>query len=175
LVPLLENPYFETVAGAEKLMDRAGVEPGMTALDAGCGPGRVSLPLARAVGREGRVVAFDLQEGMLAKLRARADEQGLGNIEPVHGGLGEGVVPRAGFDVAFLITVLGEIPDPVAALQEIREALRPGGILSITEVLPDPHYQSLARVRELAARVGLEEAQLFDGTIGFTINLRRPD
>jgi hypothetical protein len=60
LVPLLENPYFEAVAGAELLLERAGIRPGMRVLDAGCGPGRVTLPASVLVGPSGRVVAVDI-------------------------------------------------------------------------------------------------------------------
>jgi hypothetical protein len=58
-------------------------------------------------------------------------------------------------------------------LRELRAALRGGGVLSVTEVLPDPHYQTLARVRELAAEAGLTEQRLFEGRAGYTLNLVR--
>ena len=174
LVPLLENPYFQAVASAHLLLQRAGVRPGMRVLDAGCGPGRLTLPTAERVGADGHVTALDLQAGMLAKLRGRLAERGIGNVDLVQAGLGSGVLPAAQFDVAFLVTVLGEVPDQLAALREIRAALRPGGVLSITEVLPDPHYQSIARVRQLASQTGFREQQLFPGWVSFTMNLVRP-
>jgi ubiquinone/menaquinone biosynthesis C-methylase UbiE len=174
LVPLLENPYFQAVASAHLLLQRADVRPGMRVLDAGCGPGRLTLPTADRVGASGHVTALDLQAGMLAKLRGRLTERGIGNVALVHAGLGSGALPRAEFDVAFLVTVLGEIPDQLAALREIHAALRPGGVLSITEVLPDPHYQSIARVRQLASQSGFREQRLFPGWVSFTINLVRP-
>lgn len=174
LVPLLENPYFETVAGAGLLLDRAGVAPGMHVLDAGCGPGRVTLPAAARVGPSGRVTAVDLQAAMLEKLRARLDASGTTNVDPVACGLGQGRLGRSRYDVALLVTVLGEIPDKIAALREIRLSLRPGGVLSVTEVLPDPHYQSVARVRALAAEAGLVEVALHRGWVSYTINLARP-
>ena len=55
------------------------------------------------------------------------------------------------FDRALLVTVLGEIPDRDAALRAIFDALKPGGILSITEILRDPHYQRRTTVLRLAA------------------------
>lgn len=171
LVPLLENPYFQVVAGAELLMDRAGIGPGMSVLDAGCGPGRMTVPISIRVGDAGRVVAFDLQPRMLRRLQRRIADHGLANVETVLGKLGEGRLPAAAFDVAVLVTVLGEIPDKAGALAEIRDALRAGGVLSITEVLPDPHYQSLGRVRALAAASGMREQGLFTGWAGYTINL----
>lgn len=173
MVPLLENPYFQLVAGADLLMDRAGIGPGMTVLDAGCGPGRLTVPIAKRVGEAGRVVALDRQPRMLRRLQSRLAEHGLASVETILGGLGEGRLPADRFDVALLVTVLGEIPDRAAALREIRASLRAGGVLSVTEVLPDPHYQTLARVRALAAEAGLTEQRLFEGRTGYTLNLVR--
>jgi len=171
LVPLLENPYVDAVAGAERLLDRAGVGPGMQVLDAGCGPGRLTLPAARRVGPGGRVVAFDLQPAMLERLEGRLAEAGLHNVECIRGGLGEGALPEAAFDVAFLVTVLGEVPDKEAALRDIHHALRLGGRLCVTEVLPDPHYQTVRRVRALAQRVGFREERYLPGWLSFTLEL----
>ena len=174
LVPLLENPYFQTVAGARLLLDRAGVGPGMTVLDAGCGPGRVTLPAAERVGPSGRVVAVDVQRRMLDRLGGRLDESGMSNVEIGHIALGEGELGAGPFDVALMVTVLGEIPDQEAAVAEIFQALRPGGVLSVTEVLPDPHYQSVARVRALGAAAGFEVGRIHRGRVAFTQNLVKP-
>jgi ubiquinone/menaquinone biosynthesis C-methylase UbiE len=174
MVPLLENPYFQTVAGAELLLDRAGVGPGMTVLDAGCGPGRVTLPAATRVGSSGRVVAVDVQRGMLDRLQRRLDARGVANVELRHAGLGTGAVGADWFDVALMVTVLGEIPEPRVALEELHRALRPGGVLSVTEVLPDPHYQTVDRVRTLGAAAGFEVGELHRGRVAFTQNLVKP-
>lgn len=173
LVPLLENPYMNKVAGATLLLERAGVSTGMHVLDAGCGPGRLTIPASRAVGPAGRVTALDLQPRMLEKLRARLDAEGITNVETLQAGLGEGRLPSATFDRALLVTVLGEIPGKPAALGEIARSLKPAGVLSITEVLPDPHYQPLARVRTLAREAGLTPAAVFGSRLAFTINLRK--
>jgi SAM-dependent methyltransferase len=174
LVPLLENPYFEAVAGAKTLLGRAGIRPGMCVLDAGCGPGRLTVPAAALVGPSGRVVAVDIQQGMLATLRDRVEAKGLDNVELVLAGLGDGKVPANEFDVALLVTVLGEIPDKLAALREIHRSLRPGGVLSITEVLPDPHYQAVARVRTLVGEAGFRESSIFRGWLSYTLNASKP-
>lgn len=175
LIPLLENPYFEAVAGAERLLGRAGIGPGMQVLDAGCGPGRLTLPAADRVGPAGAVVALDIQPRMLAELERRRRRLGAGNIETIQAGLGEGRLPSARFDRAFLVAVLGEVPDRPAALREIRRSLKPGGILSITEVLPDPHYQRLSKLRSLAGRVGFREVGVFRGLLAYTANFERAD
>lgn len=175
LVPLLENPYFNFIAGAEMLLERAAVAPGMAVLDAGCGPGRLTVPAARRVGQAGRVTALDVQPAMLAMLRRKLAAEQVANVEMIEGGLGEGHLPAAAFDRAFLVTVLGELPDRLAALREIFTALRPGGILSITEALPDPHYQPIGQVRRLGEAAGFEPAYRWNGLVSFTLNLRKPE
>lgn len=171
LVPLLENPYVETIAGAAFLVRRAGVRPGMQVLDAGCGPGRITLPAAEAVGASGRVLALDIQPRMLEKLERRLRDQGISNVTTLRAGLGDGALPPNEFDVAFLVTVLGEVPDKPGALREIYRSLRAGGVLSVTELLPDPHYQPIRRVRELARSAGFREQRLFSGVVSYTMNL----
>jgi ubiquinone/menaquinone biosynthesis C-methylase UbiE len=170
LVPLLENPYMNAVAGSELLLDRAGVEAGQDVLDVGSGPGRLTLPAADRVGPTGRVVALDLQPAMIHRLRARFTASGVKNIETILGGAGEGKVPAGSFDRAFLVTVLGEIVDRQAALREVYEALRLGGLLSVTEVLPDPHYQSRGRVRRAAESVGFTFRETLGPWYAFTMN-----
>jgi ubiquinone/menaquinone biosynthesis C-methylase UbiE len=174
LVPLLENPYVERVAGASVLLERAGVAPGIRVLDAGCGPGRLTLPAAQRVGSSGRVLALDLQPRMLQMLARRVREAGLANVAIVRARLGDGALPAEAFDVALLVTVLGEIPLRLTALREIHRSLRPGGVLSVTEVLPDPHYQPLGRVRALAHEAGFREQSLVSGWLSYTLNLTRP-
>jgi len=174
LIWLLENRVMESVAGSAVLIQRARIERGMRVLDAGCGPGRVTLPLAEYVGPEGKVVALDVQEEMLARLGERMLDKGVTNVLPIRAGLGQGALDAEQFDRAIMVTVLGEIPDREAALREIYGALKPGGVLSITEVLPDPHYQSRRTVRSMGERVGFNVEEVHSGVRWFTINLVRP-
>jgi ubiquinone/menaquinone biosynthesis C-methylase UbiE len=171
---LLENPFMETVAGAALLMERASVAPGMHVADVGCGPGRLTIPLAERVGPEGRVLAVDIQPAMIERLAGRLEERGLENVEPRLAAAGGGALEPEAFDRVFLVTVLGEIPNRAEALEEIAAALRPGGVLSVTEVLPDPHFQSRSRVLKLATSAGLEPVATYGNPLTFTVNFRRP-
>lgn len=172
---LLENPYVRHLAGAERLIKLGTIEPGMSVLDAGCGTGRITLPMAQAVGDEGRVTALDLQEKMLDRVRQRAHENELHNIEFIHGGAGLGLLPQRTFDRAVLVTVLGEIPNRTEALREILQALKPGGVLLVGELLPDPHYQTRRTVRSSGEAVGFEFMDCTGTVIAHTTRLRKPE
>jgi len=168
---VLHLPFRESVRGPEAILDRLDLRPGMTLLDAGCGPGRISIPAARRVTPGGEVIAFDLQPAMLAKLEARAQAEDVPGIRAIQGKLGGGSLPANLCDRAIMSTVLGEVPDKAAALEEIYRALKPGGILSDTEVFPDPHFLTQSTVRRLAEDAGFRVRATFGGPLAFTMHL----
>ncbi len=170
---MFENPLAKSIR-ADVLIQRAGIKPGMRVLDAGCGAGRVTIPAAQAVGNKGEVIALDLQPGMLDLVMARAKTAEMSNVRFMLSGLGEEMLPTDRFDRVILSAVLGEIPNQVAAMKEIACALKPGGIVSITELFLDPHYQSIKSIRQLAEKVGLVETAVFGNNYSYTINLRKP-
>jgi len=167
---LVENPYMNAVSGPNKTFQRLNLKEGMKLLDVGSGPGRLALPAAKLVGRSGEVVALDLQSKMLDKLNVRAERMELDNIRLVHAAAGSGNIDKDYFDRALLITVLGEIPNKHEALIEIYDSLKEGGILSVTEVIPDPHYTTIKKVRTLCHNAGFKEIDSFGNWLAFTIN-----
>lgn len=175
----LDNRFADSYSGAETIIERASVSGGMRVLDAGCGPGRLTIPLARRVGPHGEVVALDVQEGMLTRVRDRAAQLGLTNVRTVRAALEQYSTTRepgdAGFDRAVLVTVLGEVPDREAALRGLYSALKPGGILSITELILDPDYVRRPTVGELAGRCGFQSDRAFGNPLMFTVNFRKPE
>jgi len=169
----LDNPFAKTNRAAE-IVRHLELQPGLTVLDIGCGPGRVTIPVARAVGPQGQVVAIDLQEGMLSRAQVKAQAAGLSNIQFVRAGVGNGKLDLPPADRALLVTVLGEIPKREAALKEIFQTLKPGGILSVTEIIFDPHFQSRGTVSRLAGAAGFREKAFFGNRLAYTLNLEKP-
>jgi ubiquinone/menaquinone biosynthesis C-methylase UbiE len=123
-------------------------------LEIGPGPGRLLIPAAKRVLPGGKVIGLDIQPGMIERLKARAAQAGVSNLTTILGDATKPNVPPESFDVIFFCTVLGEIPDRAAALRQCYATLKPGGVLSITEIFPDLHYQSRATVRQLAKAEG---------------------
>ena len=169
-----EGGMMDRVAGGRLLLDRLGVEPGMKVLDVGCGSGRLILPAARRVGPTGEVLAVDVQPAMLRRAGKRAAAAGLDNVRFLDAAAGGGAIERDAFDRALLVTVLSEIPDRKAALAEIFAALKPGGVLSVTEILPDPHYQREATVRRLGEAAGFRAGARLGPRWAYTLNLVKP-
>jgi ubiquinone/menaquinone biosynthesis C-methylase UbiE len=169
----LDNPFFRNNR-AVAIIGHLGLEPGMRVLDVGCGPGRLTIPAARQVGPAGEVTAFDIQSDMLQRTMARAQAEKLTNIRFMQGEIGSGKLDRNRHDRALLVTVLGELPDPKVALAKIFDSLKPGGVLSVTEVIADPDFRGRQVVTEAADSVGFIEKAFFGNRCSFTMHFEKP-
>jgi ubiquinone/menaquinone biosynthesis C-methylase UbiE len=150
----LESPFFQRLSGTETTLNRLGFRPGQKILELGPGPGRLLLPAALRILPGGEAVGIDIQSGMIERLKVRAKKAGVTNLTAILGDATQPFVPEASFDLVFLCTALGEIPDRAAAVSQCFRALKAGGILSITEKFGDPHYQSRSTVKRLAEEAG---------------------
>ncbi|MFB7908704.1 class I SAM-dependent methyltransferase [Kitasatospora sp. NPDC056076] len=112
----------------EDLFRGAAIGPGDRVLDVGCGTGQVALLAARQAAG-GQVLGVDLSVASLARARADAAEQGVGNVEFAEGDAQVYPFPDGGFDVALSRGGCLFFSDPVAAFANIRSGLREGGRL----------------------------------------------
>ena len=141
--------------------------PGERMLEVGPGTGYYTLGVAETLGPDGRLDVFDIQQEMLDHAMRAAARRGLGNLHPARGDATSLPYPDASFDAAYLVTVLGEIPDQRAALRELRRVLAPTGRLVVGEVLLDPHVVTFAALRERAAAAGLRYERRSGGRLGY--------
>jgi ubiquinone/menaquinone biosynthesis C-methylase UbiE len=172
---MLDSPHSgEMSERTQKTIRHLDLRPGMDVLDAGCGPGRLTIPIADIVGTHGEVTAIDIQEGMLQEAQKRAAGANFTNIRFLRIGAGEGKLEHNRYDRAVMVTVLGEIPDRNAALEDIFRALKPGGFLLIEETIRDPHFQTRNTVRKLAGAVGFIEKGFSGSRFSYAISLEKP-
>jgi len=123
-------------------------------LEIGPGTGLQALHVAPRLGPDGELAVVDVQRQMLDHVTARAAERSIGNITPYRADARELPFADGQFDAAYLVTVLGEIPDAPAALRELRRVLKPDGRLAVGE-FADRHYVPLTTLARLANDAGL--------------------
>jgi ubiquinone/menaquinone biosynthesis C-methylase UbiE len=167
MTPILEAPW----RGLDRIVERSGLAPGERVLEVGPGGGAISERALARIGPGGRLVCLDLQIEMLRKVRAR-----LGSLPPLLVQASGSALPfrAAAFDRAFLVSVLGEIPDKKGAMAELRRVLRPGGVLAVTEGLPDPDYVRAPVLLRLGGEAGFRAAERFGSFAQFTQRFTGP-
>lgn len=154
----LASPLRRLYQNPERIL-APHVKIGMVALDVGSAMGYFTLPLARLVGENGRVIAVDLQEKMIRSLRSRARRAGLaGRIETrtcSSTSLGiDNLVDQVDFALAF--AVMHEMPEARGTLVSIYQSLRPGGRLLLAEPSGHVTIEEFARTTATAKECGFD-------------------
>jgi SAM-dependent methyltransferase len=105
------------------------LRPGLDVLDVGCGPGTITVDLARRV-EPGRVVGLDRADEVIAVAVDGADDSALANVRFVVGDTYALDFEDGSFDVVHAHQVLQHLADPVRALAEMGRVCRPGGLVA---------------------------------------------
>ena len=105
------------------------LQPGWSVLDAGCGPGTITLGLARAVA-PGCVIGIDVEGAQFEQARATARREGL-NVELREASVYELPFEDSRFDAIFSHALLEHLTDPQIAIAEFRRVLKPGGLIGL--------------------------------------------
>ena len=109
------------------------LQPGLSVLDVGCGPGSITLDLADLVGERGRVTGIDFGQEAVAAARRAARERGDDRTAFIVTELFGADLEPGSFDVVHAHQVLQHLTDPVAALRRMGELCRPGGIIAVRD------------------------------------------
>jgi len=149
------------------------VKEGMRVLDFGCGPGFFTVELARLVGQGGHVIAADLQEGMLEKLKKKIEGSDLAGRIVLHRCSEKEIGLREPIDFALAYYVLHELPDQVAFFRELAAILQPGGEVLIVEPPFHVSRNGFARMIEKAGTAGFRIVEGPKGIFNKLVRLKK--
>jgi len=145
------------------------LKKGMTAMDFGCGPGFFTIDMAKMVGKDGKVLAVDLQYEMLEKLKEKNPPKWVHLIECEK----ESINIEEKLDFALGFYVVHEVPDKEYFFKTIHGLLKKGGILYFSEPIFHVSKKKFEECVNLAKKIGFKEIERPKLLISKTIVLRR--
>ncbi len=169
LANLIDNPMRRRIQPPAQMPQRHGLLPGMHVLEVGPGNGRYSVESARAVNPAGSLVTVDIEPRMIERVQARAQAEGIINLEARTADVYALPFHDSEFDAAYMITVIGEIPQPGRAFSEFRRVVKDGGTLAFSELLMDPDYPTRRTLVKLAGQAGFKLKSLSGSFFSYTL------
>jgi SAM-dependent methyltransferase len=164
LVPPL-HAQSEQEAAAElkrRVIEALHLHGGETVADVGCGEGFYTFPLARALG-SGKVLAVDIDEAALSKLKRGLAGQGIKNVEVVKGKEDDPLITPESLDAVLIVNAYHEMPAHEAMLRHVRAGLKPGGTFVLMEGMWDSREKQSrdeqTKRHQLAPAIAKEELE----------------
>jgi SAM-dependent methyltransferase len=168
----LRSPFRASTVPDE--LRRIGVAPGLVVLEVGCGAGTYLEEAARTAGRGGEAWGLEPDPEQAEFARSRFRAQGLTTVTVDVAPTDQLPYSDAGFDLAYLVAMLGRLGDREGTLREVSRVLKPGGRLAITEHLADSHYVPASIVTRFCVAAGFEIADSNEGRWDHTSAFRKP-
>lgn len=146
----------------DRVVELAGVKPGMWVADVGAGEGYYSVRLSPVVGPDGRVLAEDIVPEVRDRLAQRVQRENLDNVAVLLGEADDPKLPAHSLDRIFLMHMYHEVASPYAFLWHVRESLKPEGQIIVVDAdrPPQRHGMPPELLRCEFAAVGLRLRQL---------------
>ncbi|WP_094227152.1 class I SAM-dependent methyltransferase [Methanolobus psychrotolerans] len=135
------------------------IKEGMDVLEVGCGPGFFTLDIAWMVGKNGRVVAVDLQEGMLQKVREKIKASGTELNIILHKSDEDKIGVSGNFDFVFLFYMVHEVADKEAFFRELVSLLKDNGQIYIVELPLHVSKKTFEEAIKIASNAGFTVAK----------------
>ena len=153
----------------ETIVSRLELQPGMRVVEIEAGAGGLTAALARAVGPTGAVVATDHRPALTEALRIDTLEQGLSQVTVQTLPVGALPPEASGCEAMVLTATFNSLADKQAFVVEVHRALRPGGILAVSELVVDVDYSLASTVVTHLVLAGFNIERESGGFAGFTV------
>lgn len=164
----LTRPDRDSEEQPDRVVRELNIAPGSTVADLGAGVGYFTWRLAEAVGTDGKVIAVDVQPGMLERLSANLAERDIHNVDIVLGTEDDPRLPVGTLDLVLLVDVYHELQQHEATMEHVRQSLKPDGRVVVIEYRKeDPsipiqplHKMTVREVRDEFEPMGFEFDEL---------------
>ncbi|MFX0106538.1 MAG: class I SAM-dependent methyltransferase [Candidatus Hodarchaeota archaeon] len=171
---LIDNPIRrKLIQKPEKVAERMKLEPGMIIVEIGPGKGSYTKEIAKRVLPDGKVFAIDIQDSIINRLKKRVEKDNLTNIIPKIDDAYNLSFEDESVDRVLMIACLPEIPEPIRALKEIKRVLKPDGLISLSEMVPDPDYPRRKTEISWANEAGFELEDKFGNWFVYQLNFKK--
>ena len=128
----LDNSIRRAIQNPLKIL-KPFISPGMTVLDIGCGPGFFTIDIAKLLNGSGKVIAADLQKGMLEKVSLKIKGTDLEKIITLHKCDADKIGVTEKVDLILAFWMVHEVPDKSKFFEEMKSILKPDGKVLIIE------------------------------------------
>jgi ubiquinone/menaquinone biosynthesis C-methylase UbiE len=167
----LDNPLRRFFQDPHKIVGPF-LKQGMTVLDLGCGPGYFSVEIAKMVGESGRVIAADLQQEMLEKIRRKITGTDLERRIDLRKCMVDTISISEKVDFIFAFYMIHEVPEKDNLYRELKAILKPGGTLFISEpklhVTGKSFHEMISGLEKTGFSISQRPELFFSRTVLFT-------
>lgn len=168
---LIDNPIRrKLIQKPETVAKRMKLEPGMIVIEIGPGKGNYTKSLAKNILPDGKVYAIDIQDSIIYHLKKKIEKENIINVIPKLDDVYNLSFEDESVDRILMIACLPEIPDPIRVLKELKRILKPNGLISLSEMLPDPDYPRRRTEKRWAKEAGLEFLEGFGNFFIYQLN-----
>jgi protein-L-isoaspartate O-methyltransferase len=164
MAAIMESRLRYKFFGPAKILQGAGVRPGMKVLEIGCGTGFFTLTAARMLGEQGSLIAMDMLLQSVEAVAKKVQAAGLSNVQVIKGDALDTKLEPESFDE---VLIFGVIPAPMLPMEkllaETHRILRPGGMMAVWP--PSWVHQTIiqsGRFRYINKRNGVSNYQRID-------------
>jgi len=130
---IFEEPARAKNLQIERVMDLLGIKRGAQVADIGAGSGWFTVRAARRVGKEGAVLAVEINPDYIRHIKKRARKENLPNIRTILGKTDDPLLPQGSIDAVLILKTYHEIEKPIPLLRHVRAAMKPGARLGIID------------------------------------------